>query len=74
LRGIYLDEAYESEDATRLEILFPDLLSQMLENVAQRNKLRIRLLPPEEMAQKQALMKKNAQLRKQIHNLRQMAG
>jgi len=74
LRGIYLDEAYESEDATRLEILFPDLLSQMLENVAQRNKQRIRLLPPEEMAQKQALMKKNAQLSKQIHNLRQMTG
>ncbi|MDJ0836127.1 MAG: DNA primase [Acidobacteriota bacterium] len=74
LRAIYFEEAFESfyknEDINRLEQLFPELMAKMLQTLTERNKQRLRLLPPTEIKKKQALLKQNNEWRKQMHMLR----
>lgn len=69
LRATYFSEAFDAEDTTRLEILFPDLLRQMLQNLEQKNKRRIKALPPEDEDGKRQLMLQNFQLKRQYHQL-----
>lgn len=69
LRAIYFSKDFDARHTERLESLFPDLLRQMLLNISEVNRLRIRQLPPEEEEKKKELMGKNARIMKQYHQL-----
>ncbi len=69
LRAIYFSEDFDSEQTDRLENLFPDLLRQMLLNMAVVNKRRMRQLPPEDYEKKKELLGKNSAIMKQYHQL-----
>ena len=68
-RALYFNDAYEHEDSQRLEILFPDLLKQMLEKLVKINTQRMRLLPPEKEDQKREIMRRNQVLNRQVIKL-----
>lgn len=69
LRHINFEDAFMHDDDERLNILFPELVRQMLLKLVEINKQRLRTLPHHEHERIRSLRKQNHECMKQYHLL-----
>jgi len=69
LRHINFEDAFEHDDDERMNILFPELVRQMLLKLVDINKQRLRTLPHHEHERIRKLRKQNHECMKQYHML-----
>jgi len=72
IREILMSEAYDPDNPERLEELFFELYKEMLLKQVDIIKQRIRSLPPQEEERIKELLRKNAALKREYHNLLRM--